>query len=535
MDQNRLEPADWPAALADTDGRQIIVAGPGTGKTEFLVRRVGRILESGVADPTQIVVLSFSRRATSKLRDRIEAVTGATGVPVDVTTFHSLAMRLIETATGGDRPIPLTTPEQVGLVRDTLAGEDPGSWPVIYRGILESQVFSAEVADFLLRCSERLLGPEDLARRARERPDWRGLPGLYSRYLARLDDIGRTDYGVLLARAVDWLRSETGPELISDFRYVLVDEYQDTTPAQAAMAELLASRHGNLTVAGDPYQSIFSFRGAELRNIAQFSEGPGTRRYVLGQSFRVPAPIMESALRVVSGGQLPGSAGPVVPASHPGRAEMYVFDQETGEAEWIAHEVEHLVRVEGVSPASIAVIVRSKRELISELSRALDRRSLPHDPPNSRLVDHPAVRLIQDLLTVAIFDDQQARANPLEAAAAERAMRRILLGPLIGVSVGLERTVFRDHRRRPRPWRDVVTSHLGAETGLVSLLTDAAWATEMGAADGFWALWTTLDGIARLVHDRERDEWRRAWTAFAQMLNRQAERDPGVTLARFFE
>jgi superfamily I DNA/RNA helicase/RecB family exonuclease len=535
VDQNRLDPADWPAALTDTDGRQIIVAGPGTGKTEFLVRRVGAIIEMGRADPTQIVVLSFSRRATSKLRDRIEQVTGATGVPVDVTTFHSLAMRLIEAATGGERPVPLTTPEQVGLVRETLAEEDTGSWPVIYRGILESQVFSAEVADFLLRCSERLLGPEDLALRARERPDWRGLPGLYSRYLARLNDIGRTDYGVLLAKAVDWLRSPTGPDLTYDFRYVLVDEYQDTTPAQAAMAELLAARHDNLTVAGDPYQSIFSFRGAELRNIAEFSGREGTKRYVLGQSFRVPAPIMESALRVVSGGDLPGSAGPVVPASHPGRAEMYVFDQETAEAEWIAREVEHLVRVEGVSPASIAVIVRSKRELISELSRALDRRSLPHDPPSSRLVDHPAVRLIQDLATVAIFDDQPARATPLEAAAAERAMRRILLGPLMGVSIGLERTVFRDLRRRPRPWREVVATHLGDENGLVSLLSDASWATGMGAADGFWAMWTTLDGISRLVHDRGRDEWRRAWTAFAQMLNRQADRDPGVTLARFFE
>ncbi|HEX6219612.1 MAG TPA: ATP-dependent DNA helicase, partial [Acidimicrobiia bacterium] len=532
MPQIRLEPADWPTALADTDGRQLIVAGPGTGKTEFLVRRAGHIIDSGAADPAGIVMLSFSRRATSKLKARIEDEVGVTGVPLDVTTFHSLALRLIETATSGDRPIPLTTPEQVGLVREMLAEEDPSSWPLTYRGILDSQAFSAEVADFLLRCSERLLTPDDLEIRARERADWRGLPGLYRRYLQRLMDLGRTDYGVLLARAVDLLRTEEARSLLNGLRYVLVDEYQDTTPAQAAMADLLAAENGNLTVAGDPYQSIFSFRGAELRNIADFSQTPGTTRYVLGQSFRVPAQIMETALRVVSGGDLPGSAGPVTPADRLGRSEVYVFDQETAEAEWIADEVEHLIRVEGMKPADIAVVVRSKRELLSELSRALGRRSVPHDPPDSRLVDHPAVRVVQDVVTVATQTSDEE--TPLTSVAVDGAMRRILLGPLVGVSVGLERQMLRDHRRG-RPWADVLADHLPDYIGLRHLTLDRTWAIEPGAAEGFWRLWTTLEGIADIVKSPERDEWRRAWTAFGQMLARQAERDPSVSLARFFE
>ncbi len=388
----RLDLDDWPDALADTDGRQIIVAGPGTGKTEFLVRRVGEIIQSGRAEPAQVVVVSFSRRATARLGAKIEEVVGASSVPVDVTTFHSLALRLVETVSGGERPLPLTTPEQVALVRATLAEEDPGDWPVIYRPILDSQPFATEVADFLLRCSERLLTPDDLADRARERADWSGLPGLFRRYLDRLAALGRTDYGVLLERAVSLLRTPSGAALAEAMRYVLVDEYQDTSPAQAEMAELLAAPHGNLTVAGDPYQSIFSFRGAEVRNIAAFSTHAETRRLVLGQSLRVPPQILDAALRVVAGGDLPGSAGPVAPATHEGSTEAYVFDQETAEAEWIAREVEHLVRVEGLAPSDIAVVVRSKRELISELSRALTRRSLPHDPPDSRLVDHPAVR-----------------------------------------------------------------------------------------------------------------------------------------------
>ncbi|MGD2043924.1 MAG: ATP-dependent DNA helicase [Acidimicrobiia bacterium] len=535
MTQIRLQPDDWPEAIAATDGRQIVVAGPGTGKTEFLVRRVEHILESGLALPSEVVVLSFSRRAAARLRDRIEIVTGATGVPVDTTTFHSLALRLIEATTRGERPIPLTTPEQVDLVREILAGDDPQNWPLIYRGILGSHAFSAEVADFLLRCSERLLTPDDLGQMATERADWRGLPGLYARYLELLETIGRTDYGVLLTSAVELLRGDPGRTLAAGYRYVLVDEYQDTTPAQAEMARLLSTTHRNLTVAGDPYQSIFSFRGAELRNIAAFSKEPDTTRIVLDRSFRVPEPIMRAALRVVSGGDLPGSAGPVTPAPHPGSFEVFVFDQETAEAEWIGREVEHLVRVQGMDPGDIAVLVRSKRELIAELSRALDRRSIPHDPPESRLVDHPAVRVIGDIVTIAVHDVAGDEASPLETQAADRSMRRVLLGPLIGLPVGRERQIWRERRRLGASWSEVISTHLPERAGLQGLLANPGWATETGAAEGFWELWTRLEGIAEIVNSDSRDEWRRAWTAFGQMLSRQADRDPSVTLAHFFE
>lgn len=536
VDELRLQPDDWADALDRTDGRQVVVAGPGTGKTEFLVRRVARILETGRARTSEVVVVSFSRRATARLKRRIEDAVGHDVVPIDVTTFHSLALRLIEAATGGHRPIPLTTPEQVALVREILTDEDPRDWPLTYQGILSTHAFSAEVADFLLRCSERLLSPDDLAGRAQARADWRGLPGLYSRYLDRLESLDRTDYGVLLTRAVELLRDdETGERLAARFRYVVVDEYQDTSPAQAEMAELLGRSHGNLTVAGDPYQSIFSFRGAEVRNIASFAAKPDTRRIVLARSLRVPEEILTAALRVVSSGDLPGSAGPVDPADHHGRSETYVFDQATAEAEWISREVEHLIRVEGLKPSEIAVVVRSKKQFLSELSRALARRKIPHDPPNSRLVDHPAVRVVHDVVTVATRGGPVDAASPVDVQSADRAIRRVLLGPLFGVTVGQEREMLRTRRRTGKPWAEVVADHMPDAQGLVALLADSQWASEIGASDGFWELWTTLDGIAELVRDPGRDEWRRAWTALGQMLGRQAERDPSVTLARFFE
>ena len=398
----RLEPEDWGLALVDADGPQMVVAGPGTGKTEFLVERVSHLIESGKARRDQIALLTFSRRTAGDIRRRVEAALGGGGMPIGASTFHSLALRLLEAAPGSDRPIPLTTPEQIGLVGELLQTEDPEQWPILYRGILGSSAFAGEVADFLMRCSERMLSPEDLDARATERADWRGIPGLFRRYRETLADRGRTDYATLLVSAVDLLGRLEGQELAAQFTHVLVDEYQDTSTVQAEIARLMALPHGNLTAAGDPYQSIYSFRGAEVRNIAAFTEQhPDGRRIVLGRSLRVPAQILDSALRIVSAGDLPGSAGPVAPAAHAGRVETYVFDQETAEADWIARDIEHQIRVEGREPSTIAVLVRSKREMLNELSRALDRRNVPHDSPETRLTENPAVRMIQDLVTVA--------------------------------------------------------------------------------------------------------------------------------------
>ncbi|MGB7861685.1 MAG: ATP-dependent DNA helicase [Acidimicrobiia bacterium] len=534
--ETRITPEEWAPSLADTDGYQMVVAGPGTGKTEFLVRRVQYLIDSGLARRDEVVVLCFSRRASADISRRIEKSVGVTGVPVDTTTFHSLALRLIETATDGTRLIPLTTPEQVGVVAKILETEDPAGWPITYRGILSTHAFAVEVADFLMRCSERLLKPSDLAQRAKERADWRGLPGLYQRYLEHLSETGRTDYGMLLTSAVDLMASKEGRSLLERFHYVLVDEYQDTSPAQARMADLIASTHGNLTVAGDPYQSIYSFRGAELRNVADFTERHrGATRTILSQSMRVPAGILDSALRVVSGGELPGAAGPVEPAAHEGRTETYVFDQETAEAEWIAREVEHSILVDSVDPGAIAILVRSKKELIAELSRALDRRGVAHDPPDSRLVDHPAVRLFADLCTVAIAGGPLPMTSPVEAADADRAMRRILLGPMVGLGLGQERAILRARRRTWAAWPHVMAQNLPHLEGLTTLLHNPEWATSGSAVDGFWRAWNSIDGLEEMIADSNRAEWRRAWTAFAQVLTRQAERDPNLDLARFFE
>ncbi|HSL81711.1 MAG TPA: ATP-dependent helicase, partial [Thermoanaerobaculia bacterium] len=533
--ETRIDPDGWDAAVADVDGPQLVVAGPGAGKTEFLVRRALHLMDRAGVHAEQVLMLSFSRRGAADLRRRVAAGLGRSFTTLPASTFHSFAFRLVE-AHGADgsgpgaAPALLTGPEQVALVADLLAGEDPPDWPVLYRGMLGTPSFADEVADFVLRCREQLVDPAGLAARAAERPEWRALPAFLERYLQELRRRGRIDYGSLQAAAVDLLGDPAVRDAVAARHpYVLVDEYQDTTVAQARLLERLTLPHRNLTVAGDPYQSIYSFRGTEIRNIASFpTDFPGTdgspaRRIVLTTSFRVPAEILQAAVRVTAGGELPGGAGPVLPAPGRGSVEVYGFDQLTHEAEWIASQVQRTHLREGIPYHRMAVLVRSKRHLLPELSRALERRGVPHDAPDTRLADHPAVRVVLDFV----------RAATAGGAEQGSAVQRILLGSLLGLPLAAMRELQRARARSGEPWAAVLRRHLPDGAALAGLLEDSGWAREMPAAEGFWHLWSGLPQFARAAVAPGRARDRAAWSSLGQVLGRLGERDPGATLADY--
>ena len=529
--------------MADVEGPQLIVAGPGTGKTEFLVQRALHLIQTGLAAPGEVLLLTFSRRAAAELRRRIAEGLARSHPGVAASTFHSFGYRLLETHAGralgwSEMPSLLTGPEQVALVGELLREERPDDWPASLRGLLGTRTFAEEVTDFLLRSREFLLDQSALAARCAANQDWVALPGFDVRYRKELSERGRIDYGTLLEAAVETLEQPgIRTELAEQHRFVLVDEYQDTTAAQARLLQLLTADHGRLTAAADPYQSVYSFRGAELLNVARFTtdfrdgEGRLARRFVLTDSFRVPAAILEAAERITAGGDLPGAAGPVTPAPHAGRVEAYLFAQQSEEAEWVAREIHRLHLVEKLPYSAMAVLVRTKRRFLPELSRALARSGIPHDPPDSRLVDHAAVRVVFDCASAARHQKSKA---PGYADEADRAMRRLLLGPLFTLPLGVERELLRERVRSGLPWSDVLRANLHGGNTLADLLDDHSW-LDLPAAYGFWHLWTTLPQFGAAVTDPGRGEERTAWAAFAQALERQAERDPGLTLAAYLD
>ncbi|MGH8926977.1 MAG: ATP-dependent helicase, partial [Acidimicrobiia bacterium] len=473
--QWRVGPSEWGEAIASVDGPQLIVAGPGTGKTEFLVRRARHLIESGQAAPAEVLILTFSRRAAGEIARRTtspgrDAIASRTATSPVVTTFHSFAHRLLE-AHGPEfygwqrTPTLLTGPEQVALVSELLSNEDPQAWPILYRSLLFSPTLSDEVADFLLRCQERLLSPGDIKERSMHHPQWRALPDFMKRYARELEARERIDYGGLLAMAAALLDQPRIAESIArQHRYILVDEYQDTSPAQVRLLERATLSHRNLTVSGDPYQSVYSFRGAELANVSDFCErfrgldGTPARRLILTTSFRVPAAILAGALRVVATGDLPGAAGSVTPADHPGRVEAYVFDQASAEAEWISGQIERMRVEENLKFAHIGVFSRSSRHFLPELSRALERRRIPHNTPDRRLVDHPAVRVIFDLVEAAQLEAPNTPNVDMSLLVeqSDRVMRRLLLGPLFAMSLSAERALLRRRRRTGHSWREIL-------------------------------------------------------------------------------
>ena len=310
--------------------------------------------------------------------------------------------------------------------------------------------------------------------------------------------------------------------MADQFRYLLVDEYQDTTVAQARLLQGLYRPHRNLTVAGDPYQSIYSFRGAALTNIAEFpaafpdAAGRPARRLVLTTSFRVPAEILAAAVRVTAGGGLPGEAGPVVPAPGRGSVETYSFDQQTHEAEWIAAEVQRVHLRDRLAYRRMAVLVRTKRRLLTELSRALERRGIPHDEPDRRLADHPAVRVVLDCVRAA------TTTGPEQAVA----LRRLLLGAPAALTLSALRDLEREQARTGDPWAEVVRRRLPGGEGLAGLISDPGWAAGRAAVDGFWHLWSTLPHAAEVARSPRRAAERAAWSSLAQVLERLNERDP---------
>jgi superfamily I DNA/RNA helicase/RecB family exonuclease len=521
-----VDPDGWSQSIAAITGPQLVVGGPGTGKTEFLVRRSVHLLTTAGVSPRSITILGFSRRGVDEVRSRIRAAVPATIGALDISTFHSYAARLVEqhavVAGWDENPQILTGPEQVALVNRLLMQEEPGAWSPAFSQLLGTQTFAKEVTDFILRSAEQLQTPESLASLARA--DWRGLPQFLATYNACLRTLGRIDYGTVISTAVRLLEDDVIP-IESGSGFVLVDEYQDTTTAQVRLLQALQRRGNHVLAAADPYQSIYSFRGATVENVASFEadfsrpDDPA-QRILLTTSFRTPAAILEAAVAVTTG-DLPGATGAVVPAPGQGVVEVYLFDQQVEEAEWIAAESQRLHLTEGIAYSKIGVFVRSKRRLLADLSRALERRHIPHDLPGSRLTDQPAVRFLLDLAVAATGCDGRV--------AADQALRRALLGARVGLTIG----TFRSLERRARSleaWAPAIRAALPQWSPLADLLEDPAWASEVPAVQGLWRVWSTLPGITDMVADPDAGEERAAWRSLAQVLSRWEERNPEGTL-----
>ncbi|MEV8525969.1 ATP-dependent DNA helicase [Streptomyces sp. NPDC052000] len=420
-------------------GPLLVLAGPGTGKTTTLVEAVAARVAAG-ADPERILVLTFSRKAAVELRDRMALRLGAGAKSPQATTFHSYCYALVRAHQDAElfrEPLRLLSgPEQDVAVRDLLAGqldlERTGlarvGWPDELRACLTTRGFADEVRAVLARSRELGLGPDALADFARRagRPDWTAASAFLAEYLDVLDLQGVLDYAELVHRAV--LLAER--VALPCYDAVFVDEYQDTDPAQVRLLRALAGGGGTLVAFGDPDQSIYTFRGADINGILGFpdafarTDGTPAPVEVLTTSRRSGKALLEATRLLTRRMPLPRLPAEQVrahreltPTRAGGRVEAYTYPTASTELDNIADLLRRAHLEEGVPWREMAVLVRAGTRTIPALRRALTAAGIPLDTSgaDTPLRHEPAVA---PLLTALRAVAQAALAGSAAAARA---------------------------------------------------------------------------------------------------------------------
>ncbi|MER7347851.1 ATP-dependent DNA helicase [Streptomyces aurantiacus] len=419
----------------------LVLAGPGTGKTTTLVEAVAARVAKGT-DPERVLVLTFSRRAAVELRDRMAHRIGAADAP-QATTFHSFCYALVRAHQDADlfvEPLRLLSgPEQDVAVRELLAGQTDLAreglarvrWPDELRACLTTRGFADEVRAVLARSRELGLGPAALDAFARRggRPDWGAAAAFLAEYLDVLDMQGVLDYAELVHRAVLLARRpEVARALAAQYDAVFVDEYQDTDPSQVRLLHALAGGGRDLVAFGDPDQSIYAFRGADVNGILQFpadfprADGTPAPVEVLTTSRRSGARLL-AATRLITT-RLPLTRLPsekvrahreLTAARDGGRVDVRTYPTAGTELDNIADILRRAHLEDGIPWSEMAVLVRAGARTIPSVRRSLTAAGVPLDIDGDDipLRHEPAVTaLLTALRAVARAESGEGAGEP---------------------------------------------------------------------------------------------------------------------------
>ncbi|MET9788306.1 ATP-dependent helicase [Streptomyces canus] len=528
VDPPRLDAAQR-AVVEHGSGPLLVLAGPGTGKTTTLVESVASRIARG-GDPARVLVLTFSRRAAVELRDRMALRIGAARAP-QATTFHSFCYALVRAHQDSDlfvEPLRLLSgPEQDVAVRELLAGQPDLErlglahvrWPDELRACLTTRGFADEVRAVLARSRELGLGPGALDAFARRsgRPDWRAAAAFLAEYLDVLDLQGVLDYAELVHRAVLLARRpEVAERLAAQYDAVFVDEYQDTDPAQVRLLQALAGGGRSLVAFGDPDQSIYAFRGADVNGILDFpyafprADGRRAPVEVLRTSRRSGAALL-AATRLVTQ-RMPLTRLPaekvrahreLAPVRDGGRVEVYTYPTSGTELDNIADILRRAHLEDGVPWGEMAVLVRAGSRTIPTVRRALTAAGVPLDIDGDDLAlrHEPAVApLLTALRAVATAEAAEGAVRLEEGDASDEAgsvsgeeARRDSADEARSVSGEEVRQDSADEPQPPSAESPSGTSWLDVETALTLLASPLAG---MDAAD--------LRRLGRALRDEER-------------------------------
>jgi superfamily I DNA/RNA helicase len=458
------------AAAEIVDGPLLIVAGPGTGKTRTLTHRLAYLVAERGESPAHCLAVTFSRRAAAEMEERLAALIPEAAACLLVTTFHGLGLTLLREQAGEAglaRGFRVATPEERTEIARELFNLSPAKADRLLEEI--GRVRRREASDAASELAERTA----LYQEAMERRNLLDFDDLLLKPLALLRD--RPDLAALYRER---------------FRWISIDEYQDIDALQYALVRLLAPPAGNLCAIGDPDQSIYGFRGADVGFFLRFREDyPAARVVHLSRNYRSTSTLVEAACQAIRPGSLVPDRRLV--AVHGGAAERVVVQSaasEKAEAELVVHTLEQLLggtawfsfdsgRVEatdasGLSFGDVAILYRTEAQT-PPLIEALGRAGIPFQKRSHRpLTEQPGVRaLITALRTMAATQD---RPYSQDSPSVESLLERTVLESIESIS---DRTAVLAAAELLRPLA------LRSGQDLDAFLADAATGGEVDAWD----------------------------------------------------
>ena len=394
-------------AVLCTEGPLLVLAGAGSGKTRVLPHRIAHLVEDLNVAPWQIMAITFTNKAAAEMRERLQSLIGGGARGMWVSTFHSMCVRILRTDC-----------ERVGFAKGFTIYDDSDSKRLVEQIMDELNIDKKRYPIPALRnrisqAKNDLQVAEVFAEKTSDQVG-QVAARVYTRLQERLRQLNAFDFDDLLLYT--WLLLKNHPDVLAAyqnrFRYLMVDEYQDTNHAQYVLTQLLAAAHKNIMVVGDDDQSIYSWRGADLRNILDFEKDyPEARVVKLEENYRSMGNILAAANAVIANNltRKPKKLFTSKPAGD--KISVYSATDERDEGRWIASEIEHQ-HGEGMSYNQIAVFYRTNAQS-RMLEDMLMRAGVPYRLiGGTRFFDRAEIRDVMAYLNLVV--------NPANDVAAHR-------------------------------------------------------------------------------------------------------------------
>lgn len=394
-------------AVLCTEGPLLVLAGAGSGKTRVLTHRIAHLVEDLNVAPWQIMAITFTNKAAAEMRERLQSLIGGGARGMWVSTFHSMCVRILRTDC-----------ERVGFAKGFTIYDDSDSKRLVEQIMDELNIDKKRYPIPALRnrisqAKNDLQVAEVFAEKASDQVG-QVAARVYTRLQERLRQLNAFDFDDLLLYT--WLLLKNHPDVLAAyqnrFRYLMVDEYQDTNHAQYVLTQLLAAAHKNIMVVGDDDQSIYSWRGADLRNILDFEKDyPEARVVKLEENYRSMGNILAAANAVIANNLTRKSKKLFTSKPAGDKISVYSATDERDEGRWIASEIEHQ-HGEGMSYNQIAVFYRTNAQS-RMLEDMLMRAGVPYRLiDGTRFFDRAEIRDVMAYLNLVV--------NPANDVAAHR-------------------------------------------------------------------------------------------------------------------